>query len=390
MDGRRSRARLRTTASLAVLSSLMLSACASAGAACTVPPVSASAPQDGALLGVNLDWGTTTLADYAAEMGRQPAVAVSFTGYPLGETDLENLQGAADQVRPTGGTLLLTLEPHEGLAAVTVEAAEDLADTLAELNASGVPVIVRFAHEMNGSWYPWGQQPEAYRAGFRSVASAVHATAHGSAMMWAPNYGGGYPFSGGHYQAPPSTVDAIALDTNADGAVTGSDDPYAPYYPGDDAVDWVGMSLYHWGSAYPWGENELPEDGKFAAQLAGTYVGLGGDDTAVPDFYAEYAAARLKPLAIPETAALVVEQGDAAGERAIKQAWWRQVLSADTLERFPLLKMVNWFEWEKEEVEVSTVVDWRAGADEATRSAFSSDLSADWRAAPGASTRCSG
>ncbi len=28
-------------------------------------------------------------------------------------------------------------------------------------------------------------------------------------------------------------------------------DPYAPYYPGDAATDWVGMSLFHWGSGYP-------------------------------------------------------------------------------------------------------------------------------------------
>ena len=64
-----------------------------------------------------------------------------------------------------------------------------------------------------------------------------------------------------------------------------SDDPYSPYYPGDAAVDWVGMSLYHWGNAYPWGENEIPEAGKFIAQLTGTYDGLNGDDSPLPDFY---------------------------------------------------------------------------------------------------------
>lgn len=48
------------------------------------------------------------------------------------------------------------------------------------------------------------------------------------------------------------------------------DDAYAPYYPGDEAVDWVGMPLYHWGSRYPWGENELPEPNKLAEQLLGT------------------------------------------------------------------------------------------------------------------------
>ena len=57
-------------------------------------------------------------------------------------------------------------------------------------------------------------------------------------------------------------------------AFTGRDDPYAPYWPGADAVDWVGMSLYHWGSAHPWGENEVPEPGKFAGWIAPPKVGI--------------------------------------------------------------------------------------------------------------------
>ena len=64
--------------------------------------------------------------------------------------------------------------------------------------------------------------------------------------------------------AVPGTPDFKALDTNGDGVLTMADDPYGPYYPGDDAVDWVGMSLYHWGSSYPWGANALPGSGNAA------------------------------------------------------------------------------------------------------------------------------
>lgn len=88
--------------------------------------------------------------------------------------------------------------------------------------------------------------------------------------MWAPNYGGGYPFAGGQHQAAAGTPEYLELDTDHDGTVTGADDPYARYYPGDDAADWVGMSLYHWGSVYPWGVNVVPEEGKFLQQLTGT------------------------------------------------------------------------------------------------------------------------
>ena len=38
-----------------------------------------------------------------------------------------------------------------------------------------------------------------------------------------------------------------ALDTNDDGWVDMSDDPYTPFYPGDQWVDWVGMNQYHMG-----------------------------------------------------------------------------------------------------------------------------------------------
>ncbi|KAF6252608.1 hypothetical protein COO60DRAFT_1643919 [Scenedesmus sp. NREL 46B-D3] len=54
-----------------------------------------------------------------------------------------------------------------------------------------------------------------------------------------------------------------------------ADDPYTPYYPGeplqgyltriegDEWVDWVGLSVYHFGARYPWGANSLPENSKF-------------------------------------------------------------------------------------------------------------------------------
>ena len=55
------------------------------------------------------------------------------------------------------------------------------------------------------------------------------------------------------------------------------------------------MSLYHWGNTYPWGENAVPEAGKFLARLTGNYKGLNGDDTAVPDLYAVYHQQHGKP-----------------------------------------------------------------------------------------------
>jgi hypothetical protein len=329
------------------------------------------------LFGVNLDWQAKSLARYAEDLGHKPAVSVSFTGFPYTERERQDLQRAAEQIRADGQMMLLTLEPQGGLGSVNGETAGALAADLAEFNAGGVPVIVRFAHEMNGSWYPWSQQPARYGEAFRTVAAAVHAAAPGSAMMWAPNYGGGYPFAGGRFEAKPGTADFAVLDTDGNGVLDMADDAYAPYYPGDDAVDWVGMSLYHWGAAHPWGENELPETGKFAGQLTGTYNGANGDDSPLPDFYGVYGHAHGKPVAIPETAALFAPGAGGDGELAVKQAWWAQLFDSSTAAQFPRLKMINWFEWDKQEAEVKGRVDWTVTNSPEVREAFTSSLP-DW------------
>jgi hypothetical protein len=96
----------------------------------------------------------------------------------------------------------------------------------------------------------------------------------------------------------------VVLDVDGDGSVTRADDPYSPYWPGADAVDWVGLSLFHWGSTWPWGENAVPEPGKLVDQLTGTYDGLGGDDRGLPDFYATYGEGYDKPVAAGDRSAL--------------------------------------------------------------------------------------
>lgn len=335
-------------------------------------------PTDATYFGVNLDWGNDSAAAFNERLGVSAAAYVQFAPFPFDDGWRENLRLFFEQVQATRGIAVLTLEPTIPLDQITGAQADDLAQFLKSWNDQGVGVLLRFAHEMNGSWYGWGQQPEAYVAAFRRVAGAVHATAPGTAMLWAPNYGAGYPFTGGIYEATPDTPDYSLLDTNGDGVVDKQDDPYAPYYPGDDAVDWVGLSLYHWGSAYPWGENEMPEDGKFVAQLTGTYTGANGDETGTPDFYAEYAEARDKPLAIVETAALYNTTESGPAELAIKQAWWRQVFAPEVFERFPRLRMINWFEWNKAESEIGgDTIDWTITRDPDILAAFVGDLPRD-------------
>ena len=335
-------------------------------------------PTDGVYYGVTLRWDLDSLAKYRARLGHGAAVAVRFFCLPLCDGEDAALEEFISQVALENSMAMLTMEPYQGLAAVTPAVAENLALRIAAYNGAGVPIFLRFAHEMNGSWYPWCQKPEEYIAAYRLVADAVRRHAPMTALVWAPNYGGGYPFRGGTYEAKPGTDAFEILDTNDDGVLTMEDDMYAPYYPGDDVVDWVGMSLYHWGSTYPWRENEIPEAGKFHDQLRGEYNGLNGDDSAVPDFYEEYGVVRDKPIAIPETAAMYNTEISGADEVVIKQTWWRQVFSTETFSNFPQIKMINWFEVRKQETEIqNSVVNWAITQDARTLLPFKQDLPTD-------------
>jgi hypothetical protein len=338
-------------------------------------------PAKGTYFGLNLDWGSETARQASDSLGRTPAVWVQFARFPLDAGARANLDAFIQQVASVGGLALITLEPQDGLAAVTDAAANDLADLLAGYwNQYGVRTFVRFAHEMNGSWYPWAQQPTAYIAAFRRVAAAVHERSPSSAMMWAPNEGSGYPFSGGKFAAAPGSADAKALDTNGDGALTRTDDPYAPYYPGDDAVDWIGVSLYQWGLAYPWGENEIPRAGTFAALLTGRSTGAEANEVAIPNLYKVYADGHDKPIAIVETAILYDPAPPPGGpsEAKLKTAWFDQVFAGTNRTEFPRIGMINWFEWRKMETEVGRVIDWRLAADPALAKSLLASVPAGW------------
>ena len=63
-----------------------------------------------------------------------------------------------------------------------------------------------------------------------------------------------------------------------------------------------------------------------------------------------------------------------ASEADIKRAWWEQVFGAQTHAQFPNLKMINWFEWDKNETEVNGRIDWTITNTPAIRDAFTAAL----------------
>jgi hypothetical protein len=369
----RRRARLLTVP--LTLTGLLLAGCGGAasgdeGTGCAPVAAAALVPDDGAWLGAHLGNDGAALDSYASTLGERPAVVGATVEVPMRSDDRRQVNALVDRLIDARGMLLLTLEPYRGLDAVTDDVADELAIRLDGYNRRGVPVVVRFGPEMNGHWYDWGQQPRAYVAAFRRIADALHREAPGTATLWAPAYGGGYPFVA-DLEDPR---DEAVLDVDGDGTVTRADDPYSPYWPGAEAVDWVGLSLFHWGSTWPWGENAVPETGKLVEQVTGTYAGLGGDDRGLPDFYATYADGQDKPFALPETGALWAPGAPGSSERAIKRTWWRQVFEPALPQRLPRLAMVAWVERELPPDRDLPAVDWRALRTPDLAEAYRADL----------------
>lgn len=135
------------------------------------------------------------------------------------------------------------------------------------------------------------------------------------------------------------------MDTNKDGRLNLLDDPYTPYYPGDEYVDWIGLSVYWFG--YRQGENALPIGNHFEALIHGTSEWSIQGGQPVWDFYAMFPN---KPFGIPETGvAFYVNSPPGPGELAMKRAWWNMTLTSKPWTRMQRLQMIGWFEEDKTE-----------------------------------------
>lgn len=116
----------------------------------------------------------------------------------------------ASQVKAAGGAIHLAVQPEGGLSEVKDDAA--LRKFAKDAQAAGVPIFLRFASEMNGSWVTWSGDPKLYIEKFRLVSKVMKEEAPNVAMVWSPAAN------------PKRNIH--------------------DYYPGDEYVDWVGLSIY--------------------------------------------------------------------------------------------------------------------------------------------------
>lgn len=199
---------------------------------------------------------------------------------------------AVNTAKAHGAALHLALEPQMALGELDDGAIRDFAR---QVRAAELPVFIRFASEMNDPQNRWSGDPAAYRAGFARFARIIHAEAPNAAMVWMPM---------------PAPLERIE-----------------PYYPGADAVDWAGLSLY----SAPFRNGDANDPQLRAHPLAQVDAFYRRYSPAHPIQLSEYAASH-------RSGAKPTEDFSAYAAAKTRETYWGAVLN------YPRLKNINWLD----------------------------------------------
>jgi mannan endo-1,4-beta-mannosidase len=198
--------------------------------------------------------------------GKKTAVIVKFADMFALDAD----SFIADQIDPIwayGHIPLLTLEPwgsdniereiaHGGHDDTLTEWAEAIQRYVTGYN-SDAKLYVRFAHEMNGDWYPWAENPGAYTEMWqyfrRLVVTKDGVNRSNCRWIWCVN----------------------CDDT--------SDEDAEDYYPGDDLVDWGAVDGYNFGNTASWSSWRSPAN-TFDTMVERVNDVSDGKPMAIPEF----------------------------------------------------------------------------------------------------------
>ncbi len=128
----------------------------------------------------------------------------------------------AKTARSHGASLLIQINPGKIPLRTIASGAYDgwLRGYAHQVAMFGHPVVIGFAHEMNGYWYPWGytqQPPAAFVAAWRHIVTVFRRQgADGAIWLW-----------------------TLSHDSKHTG-------PPRAYWPGSRYVDWVGIDGYYY------------------------------------------------------------------------------------------------------------------------------------------------
>ncbi|WP_177183233.1 hypothetical protein [Deinococcus reticulitermitis] len=263
----------------------------------TQPRLARLEPPRGVLLGIHVSaagvvgaWGQPPRMTEAL---RPFAVAFRYWKFSASREPALVFPGRfARAARASGQALHLALEPGMPLGDISDEIVRRFGEAA---RASGVPVFVRFASEMNDPQNAWSRDPALYRRTFARVARILHQEASNVALVWMPM---------------PGDLARIA-----------------EYYPGPGAVDWAGLSLY----SVPF-ENGDPARPRLNAHPL----------TLIDGFYRQYAPRH--PVQLSEYASSH-RSGAAPGQdfsafaaRQLREVYWGAWL------KYPRLKNINWLD----------------------------------------------
>lgn len=266
------------------------------------------------------------LDQMSTALGRKPTVATSYESWSWKRT-FASIVPQVDALRTWGAVPQITWEPWDPAALDKVNQPKyTLARIIAgdfdtyirswatDIKTWGQPIRIRFAHEMNGTWYPWcegvnGNKPYDYVKAWwhvRGIFDTLGVT--NVQWIWCP-------------QTPyPGLVSMARL------------------YPGDAGVDEVALDGYNWAlNGQPWN----------------SFYGV------FKQGIAEVATFSTRPVSIGETGC-----PEAGGD---KPAWIRDMWTQ--LAAWPQVRGVLWFNMNKE-------ADWRVDSSPASLTAFKAGLPA--------------
>ncbi|MGZ6004698.1 MAG: glycosyl hydrolase [Candidatus Saccharimonadales bacterium] len=260
--------------------------------------------------------GSTSLSDVTAfEQAAQKPVSIVNSFQSWASTSNSFKTDYASAIRAHGSIPMITWEPWDTSQGVNqpgyslqsiISGQHDayIKQWARAAKAWGHPYFLRYAHEMNGDWYPWagssnGNSPDQYVAAWRHVHQIFTSVgANNATWVWCPNkiYTGG--------------VDLASL------------------YPGDKYVDWVAFDAYNRGTA---------------PGLSGNQYGSGSWQTfaqlAKPTYTSLLAIAPGKPVMVAETG--TVEDGGS------KADWFTKALKYELKANYPRIKAFVYFNLNK-------------------------------------------
>ncbi len=255
--------------------------------------------------------------DFLTLTSQKPALEGVFVSMLSGGTKQSSslYQDRLTSAVERGQIPFITLQPMDDqslrgpsvLAGIINHSYDDLLDDWATfLKGLSKPVLIRFAHEMNGNWYPWSSNPTLYKEAFRYIVTyfRVH-QATNVLWMFSPNN---------------ETVGTS----------------YEAYFPGEDVVDLLGLSGYNWGTTQGWSRWK-----SFSEVFK----------TSVKTLYSQYNLPIFLDLACTEVG------GD-------KAAWVQDMSTVlETDPDFASVKGFCWFDINKE-------TDWRVDSSQASLEAY--------------------